>query len=108
MSEYEQDGQTTVGVGRISRLFLHKMHNGDGAPEGLIADCATWYMRVGENPRNGLPQFEPNYHFNSCRMVFIRDCKPLSCILWPSDPLVEGNPGNKFDLVLHHEPAPSN
>jgi hypothetical protein len=101
MTEYMhlESGQKAIAYGIINRMFTHRFWPQDDAPTKVVA-VAEWYEQVGVNAVNKLPLVKYQPHFNSCSLVFLEDCLPRNCSLFPTDPF-NVQPEPTFDVILH-------
>jgi hypothetical protein len=98
---------TVLSFGVIKQMFYHKLWPGSEAKVVLDVD---WYERIGDSPRNGLPQIKRNLNWDEQRVAFLEDCKPLNCCFWPSEPWnpPKDDADTLYDVVLHHDLLPPN
>ena len=89
MTEYvsQESKEVVTAYGVIQRMFTHRFWPQEDAPTKVVA-VADWYEQVGVNPVNGLPLIRYQSNFNSCSLVFLEDCVPQNCSLFPTDPFI--------------------
>jgi hypothetical protein len=56
-----------------------------GVPFGVFISC-RWFEKIGQNPVNTLDMIVPVEEWNSLDLIPLRDCLPISCMFWPSNP----------------------
>ena len=96
---------TVLTFGVIQQMFYHKMWHDSEAKVVLDID---WYERIGDSPRNGLPQIKRNHNWDEQRVAFLEDCCSLNSCFWPSEPWHQPKHAADilFDVILHHELLP--
>lgn len=98
---------TVLSFGIIKQMFYHQLW-ADEDPKVIID--VDWYERVGDSPRNGLPQIVRNRYWDTQRVAFLEDCCSLNSCFWPSEPWNPPKDVDKtlYDVILHHDPLPPN
>ena len=98
---------TVLSFGVIKQMFYHQLWQNSEAKVVLDID---WYERIGESPRNGLPQIKRNHNWDQQRVAFLEDCCSLNACFWPSEPWnPPKDPDDTLsDVILHHDLLPPN
>ena len=95
-----------LSFGIIKGMFYHQMWPGSARKVVLDLD---WYERVGDSPRNDLPQIVRNTNWDTQRLAFLEDCIAMNSVFWPSDPFgpeTKDEDERLLDVILHHDSLP--
>ena len=99
----EKEDQTErLAVGRINRLFVHRLYKSEDAPLTVFVD-AEWYELVGHNDINGLLQIRRNPCFDAAPFADIKTCIPINCVFWRSTPFEQMTDESLYDVITHYD-----
>jgi hypothetical protein len=102
LCRYKSNGKETLAVGRIHKLYVHKLHDGADSPWDVFVG-AEWFEHVGLNPVNGLLQIRKNDCWNKCDFTNLRNCLSINCVFWLSDPFADKTLMSLYDVITHYD-----